>query len=126
MFFRTPLAAARGLGSAKDGFKHWWLQRVTAVALIPLTLWFGFGIAALPGSNYADIVAWISAPLNTVLLLSLIIAACYHSALGLQVVIEDYVHTRWVKIAAIMATNLFFTFFSLAALYATLRIVLVG
>jgi succinate dehydrogenase membrane anchor subunit len=126
MAFRTPLAKARGLGSAKAGFHHWWLQRVTAVALIPLTLWFGFGIAALPGSGYSDVVAWIGAPLNTLLLMSLIIATCYHAALGLQVVVEDYVHTEWVKIAMIVSMNLFFLFLSLAALYATLRIVLVG
>lgn len=126
MAFRTPLARARGLGSAKTGFHHWWLQRVTAVALIPLTVWFGFGIAALPGADYADVVAWIGAPLNTVLLFSLIIATCYHAALGLQVVVEDYVHAEWVKIATIMTVNLFFVLISLAAVYATLRIVLVG
>jgi succinate dehydrogenase membrane anchor subunit len=126
MAFRTPLAKARGLGSAKAGFHHWWLQRVTAVALIPLTVWFGFGIAVLPGAGYSDVVAWIGAPLNTVLLISLIIATCYHAALGLQVVVEDYVHTEWVKIATIMAMNLFFILISLAALYAALRIALVG
>jgi len=126
MAFRTPLARARGLGAAKSGFHHWWLQRVTAVALIPLTVWFGFGIAALPGAGYADAVVWISAPLNTVLLISLIIATCYHAALGLQVFVEDYVHAEWLKIATILTANLFFILLSLAALYATLRIVLLG
>ncbi|MGR9106558.1 MAG: succinate dehydrogenase, hydrophobic membrane anchor protein [Gammaproteobacteria bacterium] len=123
MQFRTPISKARGLGSAKEGSHHWWIQRVTAVALIPLTLWFGIAVVMVPGADYRSIVEWIAAPWNTVLLIATIIAVFYHAILGIQVVIEDYVHTEWIKIAAILATKLALIFYALAALYATFRIV---
>jgi succinate dehydrogenase / fumarate reductase membrane anchor subunit len=126
MNFRTPISKARGLGSAKQGFHHWWIQRVTAIALIPLTFWFGVAIVRVPGADYRTIVDWISSPWNTVLLISTIIAVFYHAILGIQVIVEDYVHAEWMKIAAILATKLFLIFYALAALYATFRIITIG
>lgn len=126
MKYRSPISIARGLGSAKGGLQHWWTQRVTAVALIPLTLWFGIAIVLVPRANYRTIVDWISSPWNTVLLIATIIAVFYHAIMGLQVIIEDYVQTEWIKIVAILATKLILIFYALAALYATLRIITLG
>ena len=90
---RSPLARAIGLGSAKQGVEHWWAERVSAVALVPLTLWLVASIIAHTGSDYANFIAWLRTPLATILMILLLIASFYHTALGLQVVIEDYVHS---------------------------------
>jgi succinate dehydrogenase / fumarate reductase membrane anchor subunit len=95
---RSPLSRARGLGSAREGVAHWWMQRVTAVALIPLTLWFAASLIALTGSDYNTFIAWLKAPSVTILMVLLLIALCHHIGLGLRVVVEDYVHSDWVKI----------------------------
>jgi succinate dehydrogenase / fumarate reductase membrane anchor subunit len=92
MSLQSPLSRVLGLGSAKQGAAHWWAQRLTAVALIPLTLWFAFALLGLPDGSYAVVAQFIAAPLNSILLILLVIALVYHSSLGLQVVIEDYVH----------------------------------
>jgi succinate dehydrogenase / fumarate reductase membrane anchor subunit len=89
---RSQLSRARGMGSAKSGVGHWWAQRVTAVALVPLTLWFIYNLLALGDAPYEVVVAWASGPLTLVLLLTLVGMTFYHMQLGLQVVIEDYVH----------------------------------
>jgi succinate dehydrogenase / fumarate reductase membrane anchor subunit len=102
---RTPLAKAMGLGSAKSGLAHWRAQRVSAVALVPLTLWFAASILAHSGSDYAAFVAWLRSPLTASAMILLLIALFHHSALGLQVVIEDYVHSG-VKFAAVIAVRL--------------------
>jgi succinate dehydrogenase / fumarate reductase membrane anchor subunit len=102
---RTPLAKAMGLGSAKSGLAHWRAQRVSAVALVPLTLWFAASILAHSGSDYAAFVAWLRSPLTASAMILLLIALFHHSALGLQVVIEDYVHSA-VKFAAVIAVRL--------------------
>ena len=123
MQYRTPLARARGLGSAGEGSHEWWRQRVTAVALIPLTLWFAAAVSRLPGMEYRELLQWIASPWHSLLLLSTIIIIAYHTILGLQVVIEDYVHIEWVKILALLAMKLVFSFLGLAAVYATFRII---
>lgn len=123
MNYRSPLARARGLGSAREGLNDWWRQRVTAIALIPLGFWFAFCLALLPSASYQEIVTWIRAPWNTILLLSFTLIVFYHTILGLQVIIEDYVHVDWMKIVGIVSVKLVFSFLTLAAIYATLRIV---
>jgi succinate dehydrogenase / fumarate reductase membrane anchor subunit len=122
---RSPLARAMGFGSAKDGVEHWWIQRVSAVALVPLTLWFVASIIAHTGSDYATSIAWLRMPLATILMILLLIALFYHTALGLQVVIEDYVHSEF-KFAAVVAVHL--GCFALAAtgIVAVLRIAFNG
>ena len=122
---RSPLARARGFGSAKHGAEHWWMQRVSAVALVPLTLWFVASIIAHTGSDYDTFIAWLRTSLATVLIILLVIALFYHTALGLQVVIEDYVHSG-VKFAALVAMRLGCFALAAAGIVSTLRIALGG
>ncbi len=86
---RSDLGRVRGLGSAKEGVDHWWRQRLTAIALVPLGLWFVVGAIGLVGADYNAAADWVASPLNAVLLLLLILATFLHAELGLQVVIED-------------------------------------
>src|SRR5665213_420440 len=102
---RSPLGRARGLGSAKAGARHWWAQRLTAVALVPLTLWFIWSILHLTGASQTDISDWLASPVRLALLLGLIVATFHHLQLGMQVVIEDYVDQEGVKLAAILAVK---------------------
>ena len=125
MKYQTPLARARGLGSAKEGSHHWWRQRVSAVALFPLTLWFALALSQLPAAGHAQVVAWMSQPWNSVLLLAFILLTIYHAMLGLQVVMEDYVHHDGVKIAGMLGVRLVSAFLALASSFALLRIVFV-
>ncbi|MDI1283673.1 MAG: succinate dehydrogenase, hydrophobic membrane anchor protein [Reyranella sp.] len=119
---RTPLARARGLGSARDGLHHWWAQRLTAVALIPLVVWFAISLVMLSGADYGVARAWIGSPLVMVLLILTITVGLHHGQLGLQVVIEDYVHGDGKKLALIMAVRFIAVIFGLAATVAILRI----
>lgn len=99
---RTSLAEARGLGSAKEGAAHWWAQRVTAVALVPLTIWFVGSLLALTGGDHSAFVVWLRSPFNAVAMVAFVVAVFYHMALGLRVVVEDYVHDDRIKIPAII------------------------
>jgi succinate dehydrogenase / fumarate reductase membrane anchor subunit len=126
MDYRSPLAKVRGLGSAKTGTSQWWMQRVTAVALIPLTFWLIAFLDLSIHAPYQQTVDWLASPLNTVCIVAWILAVFYHAALGLQVVIEDYVAAEGVKIVSIWAVNLAFLFLAIAALIAVFRIVLIG
>ena len=119
---RTPLARARGLGSAREGVKHWWAQRLTAIALIPLVVWFAISLVMLSGADYDIARAWIGSPLVMVLLILTITVGLHHGQLGLQVVIEDYVHGDGKKLALIMAVRFIAVIFGLAATVAILRI----
>ena len=92
MSLRTPLGQARGLGTAKDGVTHWWAQRLTSLALIPLVLWFVFSVALMTGADHAQFIEWVQSPIVAGLLILLISVGLLHSQQGLQVVIEDYVH----------------------------------
>jgi succinate dehydrogenase / fumarate reductase membrane anchor subunit len=126
MNYQTPLARARGLGSARSGSLHWWHQRVTAIALVPLVFWLASSVARLPNASHEQVIAWVTYPWNTILLLSFIIIGFFHAMLGLQVVIEDYVHSDWLKIFGILTAKLVLGFLALAAGFATLRIVFLG
>lgn len=98
MKYQTPLAKARGLGSAKNGTHHWWMQRVTAVALIPLAFWVILFVQQVFYASYPEIKQWLSSPLNLSLLLSWAFISFYHAAIGLQVVIEDYLSPKWLLV----------------------------
>lgn len=126
MEYKTPLARAQGLGSAKNGTRHWWLQRVTAVALIPLSFWLISLLNMSMNAPFAETVAWLASPLNTVCVVFWVLAVFYHAALGVQVVIEDYVSTEWLKIVSVWSVNLIFMFLGLAALIAIFRIISAG
>jgi succinate dehydrogenase / fumarate reductase membrane anchor subunit len=118
---RSPLGRALELGSAKDGVKQWWLERVTAIALVPLTVWFAASIVVHTGNDYVTLIAWLRTPIATILMVLLLIALFYHTALGLQVVIEDYIHSG-MKIPALLGMR--FGCFALASagILAMLRI----
>lgn len=119
---RTPLGRVRGLGSAKSGVHHWWVQRVTSAAMLPLTLWFVLSVASQAGAGYAATVEWLARPWNAVLMLITIGVSFYHTALGLQVIIEDYTNQDWLRMGAILATKAACLILALAAALAVLRI----
>ena len=118
---RTPLARARGLGSAKDGVGHWWMQRLTAIALIPLVVWFAVSLVMLSGADYATVRAWIGSPLVMVLLILVIGIGLHHGQLGMQVVLEDYTDGAW-RVVWIVLVKFIAAVFGLAAIVAILRI----
>jgi succinate dehydrogenase / fumarate reductase membrane anchor subunit len=123
---RSPLRHAEGLGSAKSGFKHWWAQRVSAVALIPLTVWILGWLLALAGSDYSTFTLWLQSPVTTILMILFLIALFCHAALGLQVVIEDYIYADWVKIPTVVTIHFMCFALAVAGIIATLRIALDG
>jgi succinate dehydrogenase / fumarate reductase membrane anchor subunit len=122
MSLMTPLNRVLGLGTAKGAAEHWWLQRLTAVALIPLGLWLAFALLALPGFDYTTLVAWVQRPTTSILLILMIVAVGYHSSLGVQVVVEDYVTGKAMKAAALMASTLAHVGLTIAAVFAVLKI----
>jgi succinate dehydrogenase / fumarate reductase membrane anchor subunit len=122
MSLMTPLNRVLGLGTAKGAAEHWWVQRLTAVSLVPLGLWFAYSLLSLPGFDYASVVAWVRQPVTSILLVLLIGAAAYHSSLGVQVVIEDYVHGKGAKAAALMLSTLAHVGLAVAAVFSVLKI----
>ncbi len=119
---RSPLGRARGLGSARAGAAHWWAQRLTAVALVPLTMWFICAVIRLKGADQAAVVAWLASPVSLVLLLALIVATFHHLQLGLQVVIEDYVKGPGTKLTAILAVKAACILLALACIVSVLKL----
>lgn len=99
---RSQLKRARGLGSARSGSGAWWAERLTAIALVPLSLWFIASVIRLEGATRADMIAWLHAPVPLVLLLCLIVATFWHMELGLRVVVEDYVHRDAVRVTMLL------------------------
>lgn len=124
---RTPISfraeQAQDLGSAHEGVAHWWIQRVTAVALIPLTLWLAASLVKHAGDDYATLTLWLRTPLMGVLLVLLLIALFYHMSLGLEVVIEDYVHEDYLKIPAVVVVHLISFALAVGGIVAILRII---
>ena len=123
---RSDLGRARGLGSAKEGVAHWWAQRLTAIALIPLTLWFAASVIGLAGASYGAVVYWVASPIPALLLVLLIAATFHHAQLGLQVVIEDYVHGEGAKLTLIILVKGAAIVLSLIAIFAILRMCAFG
>ncbi len=124
MNLRTPLSKVKGLGSAKHGASHWWNQRLTALALIPLVLWFSFSIALIAVADYATVTAWIGSPFTAVLMILSLGVGFYHGYLGLQVIIEDYVAHESLKIAMIIGIGLLSILFATLGIVAVLKITL--
>ena len=119
---RTPVGRARGLGSAKDGTHHWWMQRASAVALLPLCLYLLTQMPHIVGGEHGAFMQWIAQPLPAIALLLFIGAAFYHAALGVQVIIEDYVHGEGMKFLCLLLNKLFFAFLGVACVYAVIRL----
>jgi succinate dehydrogenase / fumarate reductase, membrane anchor subunit len=124
MSLRSPLSRARGLGSAKEGVGHWIWQRLTAVALIPLTLWFVLSVIVNAGADYSAMHTWVATPYVAVLLVIYLATLFHHSQLGLQVVIEDYIHTKWVNLSLILLVKFSHVLFAAAGIFAVLKIAL--
>jgi len=117
---RSPLGRAIGLGSAKEGVEHWWLQRITAVALVPLSLWFVIAIIRLVSADSDGVRDWVANPLPAIMLVLLLIATFYHAALGLQVVIEDYIHAELTKLGLVVVVRLGCFALAVAGMFAVL------
>nr|WP_110018035.1 succinate dehydrogenase, hydrophobic membrane anchor protein [Plasticicumulans acidivorans] len=126
MSLRNPLARVRGLGSAKSGVEHWWVQRLTAVILVPLVLWFAISLISVAHADYATMKSWVGQPFNAALLVALLVTMFYHAKLGLQVVIEDYVHGEMIKLASLLAMNFVVIIAGATAVISVLKIAFGG
>lgn len=124
--YRAPLAVARGLGSGKSGMHHWWMQRLTAIALLPLVAWFVVSMIALARQDRAHVLAWLHSPINAVVLSLFLVVSLYHANLGLQKIYEDYVQARWLQLASRIATSYLAVFLGFAGVFALLRQVFGG
>jgi len=123
---RTPLKVARSNGASGTGVRHWWIQRVTAVALIPLSIWFLFLMGGLLHATYPEVLAAIAQPVHAIFLIVLSVCLFWHGALGLQVIIEDYVHTRWLEVTLQIALRFGAVLAVLACVMAVLSVWLTG
>src|SRR3984885_11402471 len=119
---RSPLGRARGLGSAHAGYHHWWIERVEAVALVPLTIWFIFALLHLVGAPHQAMIDWLSSPVSMVLMLLLIVATFHHFSLGVQSVLDDYVHQPTIKMWSIFAIKGACLVLALLCIVSVLRI----
>lgn len=122
MSIKTPLSRAKGLGEASEGVSHFWRQRVTAVALIPLVLWFLFSVVSLSWKPYINAIDWVAEPHHAVFLLLLIWAGFTHMRLGLQVVIEDYVTDRFRKLVCLALNDFFAATMGITCALAVIKI----
>jgi succinate dehydrogenase / fumarate reductase, membrane anchor subunit len=122
MSLRTPLSKVKGLGAAKEGASHWWHQRLTAIALIPLALWFSFSIALLAVADYSTVSAWMSSPISAVLMILAISVGFYHGYIGLQVIIEDYIPHEALKIGVLIIFALVAVLFAALGVVSVLKI----
>ncbi|WP_370931408.1 succinate dehydrogenase, hydrophobic membrane anchor protein [Bartonella sp. DGB1] len=123
---RTPLNKIRGLGTAKSGTRHFWLQRLTAVANIPLFIWFIFLLISFTGQSDQEIKAIIASPCVAILLSLMLISGLYHMKLGLQVVIEDYIHGHLLKIILLILNNFFSLTLGIICLFSIIKLSLGG
>ena len=123
MSLRTPLSKALGLGAAGEGAAHWWLQRLTALALVPLVLWFAFSVAMIEKLDHATFITWVGSPIVSVLLILLIVTGFYHMQLGLKVIVEDYMHVKWMKLTGIILVNFISVLLMVAGVLSVLKIV---
>ena len=126
MAYRTPIAKVRGLGAARSGLQHWKMQRLTAISNVLLVLWFMFSAMALSGSGYDQVRAWLASPVTASLMVLLIISTFYHARLGLQVVVEDYVHHEGARIASLVAIALIVLALAVACIVAVLTVAVGG
>ena len=122
MDMRTPLSRANHLGSAHEGTHHWWWQRMTGLALVPLLLWLVGSLVAMTAVDYVTMQAWVAQPGVTLALVALLIALFYHAQLGLQVIIEDYVHAEGLKLVALIAVRAACFLLGLLGVISVLRI----
>jgi succinate dehydrogenase / fumarate reductase, membrane anchor subunit len=123
---RSPLGRVAGLGSAKSGVHHWWLQRLTSIALVPLTVWFAVSLLNLPATDHVTVVAWMAQSWNSLLLILLVLVATYHSQLGVQVVVEDYIPDPGMKTLILVVVMFVHAFLAVAGVFAILKVAFGG
>ena len=123
---RSPLAKVLGRGSAKEGVHHWWSQRLTSIALVPLTVWFVVSLLSLPSYDHATIVAWMGQLWTSVFLILLVLTAAWHSQLGVRVVVEDYVHGSGTKTVTLILVTFFHVVVAVAGVLAILKVAFGG
>lgn len=123
---RSPLAKAKGLGASGDGSHHFWVQRLSALALVPLIIWVCFSIAFLPEASYATVVTWLQSPINGIITLLLVVISFYHGQLGMQVIIEDYISSHSTRFITILFFKFLSYFLMAAGVYAVIKITLGG
>jgi succinate dehydrogenase / fumarate reductase, membrane anchor subunit len=126
MSLRTPMRRVLGVGSARDGVQHWWMQRLTAVALVPLSVWFAVSLLALPSFDHATLAAWMRQSTTPLLLILLVLVAAWHSRLGLQVVVEDYVPRPGARTVTLVVVNFVHILLAAAGVLAVLRVAFGG
>jgi succinate dehydrogenase / fumarate reductase membrane anchor subunit len=122
MSLRSPLGRVLGAGPARDGVRHWWLQRLTSIALVPLTVWFVVSLLALPSLGHGTLVAWMSQSSTALLLLLLVLVAVWHSQLGLRVVVEDYVHRTGARTLALVLLLFAHVLLAAGGVFAILKV----
>lgn len=122
MTLRNPIGRARGLGSAKEGVGHHWGTLVTAIALIPLSLWFVVSLIGLHGADYATFKGWLSGPFNASMFVLTVLMVIYHAQLGVQMVVEDYVHGEGIKFGTLVATKLVAAFLAVFMTVSILKV----
>lgn len=126
MDYRTPLKRAQGLGASHHGASHWWMQRLSAVAMVPLMLWLVIGLATHTGGGYEGTVGWLGNPVNAVVLIVAFAVLFYHASLGLQVVLEDYVSHKGVRLALVTGVRFLAVLLAVSAIFALLTIAFGG
>ena len=122
MSLRSPLGKVLGVGSAKSGVQHWWVQRLTAVALVPLSVWFVVSLLSLPSFDHATVVAWMSGSWTALLLILLVLTCAWHSQLGVRVVVEDYVHGAAARTVTLVSVLFAHTLIAAAGVFAVLKV----
>jgi len=110
------------LGASRKGVHHWWMQRITALALMPLAAWLVFSLACIPDLEYQTLVSWMIDPVHSILLIGFLLSAYYHAMLGLQTILEDYVHIEWLRISCIVCSNLILLLLMIASVFSVLKV----
>ncbi|MCP5366800.1 MAG: succinate dehydrogenase, hydrophobic membrane anchor protein [Hyphomicrobiales bacterium] len=126
MDMRSHLGRARGLGSAKEGYDHWWGQRLTSIAMVPLSFWFVYSMVGLIGADYETLLAWAGTHGNALMMVLFVMTLFHHLNAGVQVIIEDYVHTEWLKIASLIVVKYGCIALALSCIIAVLRLAFGG
>jgi succinate dehydrogenase / fumarate reductase, membrane anchor subunit len=121
MSLRSPLGRVLGAGSAKEGVHHWWVQRLTSVALVPLTVWFVVSLLSLPSFEHVTVITWMAQTWTALLLILFILVATWHSQLGVRVVVEDYVHGGAKTLTLVLVTFIH-AFVAAAGVFAVLKV----
>lgn len=123
---RSPLGRVAGLGAAKEGVHHWWLQRLTSIALVPLTIWFVVSLLSLPSMDRVTVISWMAQSWTALLLIVLVLVVTYHSQLGVRVVVEDYVHNSGMKTLTLVILTFVHAFLAVAGVFAILKVAFGG